>query len=322
ATYNISSDTELKLVDLMKDWLPYWFKFRGGQGGILKVDFTGKGSTANFRVPYIIIKKNGQKLVKFMELKNQTGTVYIPDFGSQINSVIMIPSNQYKTTGFNSNQPSTYFSFIASTVTLSIPLITDVSPPEGSLDGGTTVTINGANFLEGAKVTFGGLEASGVRVVNSSTITAVTPAHSNGLVEVVVTNPDTQEGRLVNGFNYEGVLTDGSLLRAIGDYKVYIIKGGYKRWIQSPRVFDFYGHLNWDRIITVTPEVRDSYQDAWLIRAAGDPRVYEINGDGTKHWLNMTSEQFTTTGRIWEMVYIINSAERDFYLTGSDVIFL
>ncbi len=114
---------------------------------------------------------------------------------------------------------------------------------------------------------------------------------------------------------------DGSLIRAKGDYKVYIVKGGYKRWVQSSEIFKFYPHLGWQAVIEVTPEERDWYRDAWLVRADGDTKVYEINGDGTKHWLNMTAEQFSQTGRNWNMVYIINKAERDFYKIGADVMF-
>jgi hypothetical protein len=114
---------------------------------------------------------------------------------------------------------------------------------------------------------------------------------------------------------------DGSLIRAAGDYKVYVVKGGYKRWIQNSEIFKYYPHFGWLQVVEVTPEVRDSFRDAWLVRADGDKKVYEVNGDGTKHWLNMTAEQFSQTGRNWDMVYIINNAERDFYRTGADVMF-
>jgi len=114
---------------------------------------------------------------------------------------------------------------------------------------------------------------------------------------------------------------DGTLIRAKGDYKVYIIKGRYKRWIQTPQIFDFYGHLSWQKIVEVTPEERDYYITSWLVRADNDYKVYEINGDGTKHWLNMTAQQFVLTGHFWDMVYLINQKERDWYQTGSDVLY-
>jgi len=114
---------------------------------------------------------------------------------------------------------------------------------------------------------------------------------------------------------------EGSLIRAIGDYKVYIIKNGYRRWIQKAEIFNAYSHLRWEDIIEVSPEELAEYQEAWLIRADGDRRVYEVNADGTKHWLNMTAEEFNISGRLWEMVYIVNTFERDFYQTGANVLF-
>ena len=55
--------------------------------------------------------------------------------------------------------------------------------------GGTTVTITGTNFTGATAVTFGGTAATSVVVVNATTITAITPAHAAGAVNVVVTTP-------------------------------------------------------------------------------------------------------------------------------------
>ncbi len=115
-------------------------------------------------------------------------------------------------------------------------------------------------------------------------------------------------------------LPDGTLIRAQGDTKVYIIKGNYRRWLQTPAILLSYPHLGWQSVMEVMPEQLNFYQEAWLVRADGDTRVYEINGDGTKHWLNMTAEQFSVSGRQWAMVYLINRAERDLYRTGVDVL--
>ena len=51
-------------------------------------------------------------------------------------------------------------------------------------------------------MTLGGTAATSVTVVNSTTITATTPAHAAGAVSVVVTNTDTQTGTLTNGYTY------------------------------------------------------------------------------------------------------------------------
>jgi len=112
---------------------------------------------------------------------------------------------------------------------------------------------------------------------------------------------------------------DGSLLRASGDAKVYVISGNYKRWIQSLAIFNAYPHFGWQNVIEVSQTELDAFQTSWLIRAEGDARVYEINGDGTKHWLNMSADQFSLSGRMWEMVYVVNRVERDWYRMGADV---
>ncbi len=82
------------------------------------------------------------------------------------------------------------------------PAVSSVSPTNGSTTGGTSVTITGTNFLSGANVTFGGAAATGVTVISSTQITAVTPAHAAGAVDVVVTNPDGRSGSLASAFTY------------------------------------------------------------------------------------------------------------------------
>jgi hypothetical protein len=82
------------------------------------------------------------------------------------------------------------------------PTITSVSPNNGPTAGGTAVTITGTNFAAGARVTFGGTAATNVVVVNGTTITATTPAHSSGAVTVTVT-VNGQSGNLANGFTYK-----------------------------------------------------------------------------------------------------------------------
>lgn len=112
---------------------------------------------------------------------------------------------------------------------------------------------------------------------------------------------------------------EGSLIRAIGDYKVYVTKGQFRRHIVSPDIFAFYGHFGFARVIDVPPEALAQYKLSAWVRADGDPRVWEINGDGTKHWINIPGEQFAPSGRDWNGVYTINNRERDWYTRGADV---
>lgn len=83
------------------------------------------------------------------------------------------------------------------------PTVTGISPSSGTTTGGTSVTITGTGFLSGATVTFNGAAATGVTVVSSTSITATTPAHAAGAVDVVVTNTDSKFGTLTGGFTYQ-----------------------------------------------------------------------------------------------------------------------
>ncbi len=90
------------------------------------------------------------------------------------------------------------------------PTVTGIGPSSGTANGGTPVTITGTRFLSGATVKLGGTTATNVTVTSSSTITATTPAHAAGTVDVVVTNTDGQSGTLSGGYTYTSS-TGGSI---------------------------------------------------------------------------------------------------------------
>lgn len=87
------------------------------------------------------------------------------------------------------------------TATTSGATIGSISPATGPSSGGTPVTITGTNFAAGATVSFGFATASHIAVVNSTTITATTPA-GIGSANVTVTNSDGTSGSLAGGFAY------------------------------------------------------------------------------------------------------------------------
>jgi formylglycine-generating enzyme required for sulfatase activity len=64
--------------------------------------------------------------------------------------------------------------------------VTSVTPLQGSILGGTQITINGTNLGGATSVTIGGVPATNVVAVSSTTVTAVTPAGSVGAVDVTV----------------------------------------------------------------------------------------------------------------------------------------
>lgn len=64
------------------------------------------------------------------------------------------------------------------------------------------MTITGTNFSAGATVRFDTSLATNVNVVSSTSITATSPSHAAGPVNVVVTNTNGQSATLTNGFSY------------------------------------------------------------------------------------------------------------------------
>jgi len=114
-------------------------------------------------------------------------------------------------TGFSGTDTFTYTITDAvdqtdsATVTVTVgfpaPTIISLTPTSGSTNGGTTVTISGSGFQQGATVTFGGTAAT-VTSVSATTIVVTTPAHAPSTVDVTVTNPDSQAATLPSAYTY------------------------------------------------------------------------------------------------------------------------
>ncbi len=83
-----------------------------------------------------------------------------------------------------------------------VPTVTSISPASGASAGGTFVTIEGTLFQPGALVIVGGNQATNVSVVDTTTLTAVTPPHAPGLVAVTVVNPGSGSGTLASAYTY------------------------------------------------------------------------------------------------------------------------
>ena len=69
------------------------------------------------------------------------------------------------------------------------PAVTALLPITGTTAGGTSVTVSGTGFSGATAVTFGGTPAAGFAVNSSTQITATSPAHAGGMVDVQVTGP-------------------------------------------------------------------------------------------------------------------------------------
>ena len=82
------------------------------------------------------------------------------------------------------------------------PAIVSFTPANGPATGGTTVTITGANFQNGAIVKFGDLFAGSVTFNSPTSLTVVSPSRNGGTVKIIVTNPDGQSVTSSGDFTY------------------------------------------------------------------------------------------------------------------------
>ncbi len=80
-----------------------------------------------------------------------------------------------------------------------MPTITRLIPNHGPSSGGATITIEGTGFLLGARVAIGERPAT-TMVIDDMTIEAVAPPNPQGVWDVRVINPDTQEVVKPGGF--------------------------------------------------------------------------------------------------------------------------
>jgi hypothetical protein len=84
------------------------------------------------------------------------------------------------------------------------PTVTSLSPAQGSVTGGTDVTINGTNFKPGVLVRFGGTTATIVSVTTTRVV-ARTPAQAEGVTSLTVLNTDGYGVQLPEAFTFRGL---------------------------------------------------------------------------------------------------------------------
>jgi hypothetical protein len=129
--------------------------------------------------------------------------IYMDD---QSGAIISYPAD------LNTTPPASFSAFYGSPR----PQVTSVSPNGGGTSGGTTVTIGG-NFVTGvSSVDFGGVSVPFTADVTNGTVSASSPAHSSGVVDVTVTTPggtsqQTSADQFTYGHGYWLVGSDGGI---------------------------------------------------------------------------------------------------------------
>lgn len=188
-----------------------------------------------------------------------------------------------------------------STVT---PFITSIDPGAGPLTGGTLVTITGGNFVGTPSVTFGGLACTSVSVVLSTRITCVTPAHTAGTVEVIVTTVNGSNTTIgtQNDFTYTSgpivTLVDPNTGLATGNTIVTITGTGFTSsgmTVKFGTVTAVFTYIDTTTIIAVAPA-----------QSAGTVDVIVTTPGGTSP--NTAADNFTYTGSTAPVVTSVSPA--------------
>ncbi|MBD9544758.1 cadherin-like beta sandwich domain-containing protein [Ensifer sp. ENS04] len=90
------------------------------------------------------------------------------------------------------------------------PSATSVNPASGPAAGGTSVVISGNDFTGATAISFGGTAAASFTVDSATQITATTPAHAAGSVDLAVTTPGGTS-TLTNAYTYIPPSNDAAL---------------------------------------------------------------------------------------------------------------
>ena len=113
-------------------------------------------------------------------------------------------------------------------------------------------------------------------------------------------------------------IPEGVVVKTANNPDVYIIKykngKQFKRLVLNPQVFESYGHLRWEDILTITQSEMDSFVTSDLVRVDGQTDIYQLvpNGDvGTKVLLT------STVGYDLDSAYTINAIDFGNYVICS-----
>ena len=156
-----------------------------------------------------------------------------------------------------------------------------IKPDEGPLSGGTSITITGQHFIDGAAVEIGGTRVGRLDFLSADELRLQTPAGTAGPQAVTVINPDGQSVTVAEAFTYNpaptitrilpnaGTLEGGTqiVIRGTGfllTLQVDVIIGGVQAEIENVL-------LNGDIVARTPPSQTPGPRDVRVVNRDGRP---------------------------------------------------
>lgn len=202
--------TALAVIDLLKGVDDVYKKVSGNGGMFDKIwelygDITGTNPVANIPKVNSVNPSSGpieggtNVTILGSNLTNATSVTFD---GTAVTNLVVVnsgtitattpanavgPASVIVTTPVGSNGSNSLYTY--TTTPAILPIITGASPSVGPRAGGTPVTLTGSHLSTATSVTFDGIAATALVVVNDTTITVVTPPGEAGPANIGITTP-------------------------------------------------------------------------------------------------------------------------------------
>ena len=226
-----------------------WLRFVPGQLGangnnVLRLEFDSSQSSGSFEVPYIVTDITGRSVVRFMDMENSKDTVFVEGFGTNIISVVIVPSNYYTT--LFSTPPSGSFTIKVNTV----ERVGETGQVNGDIDyadGALLRAIGDPKVYVIKNPSAGSGQAYKRWIPTAEIFEQYGHLRWQDIIDVEQAVLD----------NYE----ESRLIKFIGDYKVYELNSTHtqKQWLNiTPAAFDA-SNRSWNAVFEVNEKEYNYY---------------------------------------------------------------
>lgn len=110
-------------------------------------------------------------------------------------------------------------------------------------------------------------------------------------------------------------IQEGAIVKTANNPDVYIVKylngKSYKRLVLNPQVFQSYGHLKWENLLTIDQTTMDSFLTSDLVRVDGQTQIYRLTPNGDSGSKILVGDTALLDG---DSVYTINSIDFNNYI--------